>query len=143
MSWIKEFKDFASKGNLVDVAVAFVMGIAFGKVISSLTEGIVSPFIGLLTGGVDFTDKQFVLRAGKKITNDTGEIIKETPELVVKYGVFLMAAIDFLIVAFVMFLIVKAVNNIRKKQELAPAPPPTPSTTDLLLMEIRDSLKKG
>ncbi len=141
MIWIKEFKDFASKGNLVDVAVAFVMGAAFGKVISSFTDGIVSPFIGLITGNTDFTDKQYVLRAGKTITDNAGEIIKETPELAVKYGLFAMAVIDFLIVAFVMFFVVKAVNRMRRKKEVE-APPPGPSSTDKLLMEIRDSLKK-
>ncbi len=142
MSWIKEFKDFASKGNLVDVAVAFVMGAAFGKVITTFTQGIVSPFISLFTGGVDFTEKIYVLREGEKITDDAGEVIKEIPELAVKYGDFMMAMMDFIIVAFVMFLIVKAVNKMKKKQEEA-APPPGPSSTDQLLMEIRDSLKKG
>ncbi|MCU0389183.1 MAG: large-conductance mechanosensitive channel protein MscL [Chitinophagaceae bacterium] len=141
MSWIKEFKDFASKGNLVDVAVAFVMGAAFGKVISSLTEGIVSPLISLITGGVDFSKKQLVLRKASQVFDESGTVVSEVAEVTVKYGAFLTAAIDFLIVAWVMFLLVKAINKLKRKQEEAPAAPPEPSSTDKLLMEIRDALK--
>lgn len=141
MSWIKEFKDFASKGNLVDVAVAFVMGAAFGKVISSLTEGIVSPLISLITGGVDFSKKQLVLRKASQVFDESGTVVSEVAEVAIKYGAFLTAAIDFLIVAWVMFLLVKAINKLKRKQEEAPAAPPEPSSTDKLLMEIRDALK--
>ncbi|MCU0404096.1 MAG: large-conductance mechanosensitive channel protein MscL [Chitinophagaceae bacterium] len=142
MSWIKEFKDFASKGNLVDVAVAFVMGAAFGKVISSLTDGIVSPLISLITGGVDFSKKQLVLRKASQVFDESGTVVSEVAEVTVKYGAFLTAAIDFLIVAWVMFLLVKAINKLKRKQEEAPAAPPEPSSTDKLLMEIRDALTK-
>jgi large conductance mechanosensitive channel len=142
MSWIKEFKDFASRGNLVDVAVAFVMGGAFGKIVSSFTEGIVSPFISLLTGGVDFSHKVLVLRAAEKVTDASGAVVSEVAEVSVKYGSFLNAVIDFLIVAWAMFLLIKAINKLRKEEPAAPPAPAEPSSTDKLLMEIRDSLKK-
>jgi large conductance mechanosensitive channel len=139
MSWIKEFKDFASRGNLVDVAVAFVMGGAFGKIVSSLTEGIVSPFISLLTGGVDFSEKVWVLKAAETVKDASGAVVSEVAEVSVKYGSFLNAIIDFLIVAWAMFWLIKVINKMRKEE---PAAPVEPSSTDKLLMEIRDSLKK-
>jgi large conductance mechanosensitive channel len=125
MGFIKEFKDFAMKGSLVDIAVAFVMGGAFGKVISSFTEGIVSPLIGMI-GGADLTKNVWILK-------------EAVTDAAVKYGDFLTAIINFIIVAFVMFLVIKGINSMKKKQEEAPA---APSSTDALLMEIRDSLKK-
>jgi large conductance mechanosensitive channel len=139
MSWIKEFKDFANKGNLIDVAVAFVMGAAFSKVVSSLTEGVVGPLISLLTGGVDFSKKEWVLRKASKVIDATGTVETEIAAVSIKYGAFITAALDFVIVAWVMFLLVKAINKMRKPVEVAPA---GPSSTDLLLMEIRDALKK-
>jgi large conductance mechanosensitive channel len=142
MSWIKEFKDFASRGNLVDVAVAFVMGGAFGKIVSSFTDGIVSPFIALLTGGVDFSKKVWVLKAGEKVTDASGAVVSEVAEVSVKYGAFISAIIDFLIVAWAMFLLIKAINKMRRQEPVAPPAPAEPSSTDKLLMEIRDSLKK-
>jgi len=142
MSWIKEFKDFASRGNLVDVAVAFVMGGAFGKIVSSFTEGIVSPFISLLTGGADFSHKVLVLRAGETVKDASGAVISEVAEISVKYGSFLNAVIDFIIVAWAMFLMIKAINKIRREEPAPPPAPAEPSSTDKLLMEIRDSLKK-
>ena len=139
MGWIKEFKDFASKGNLIDVAVAFVMGGAFGKVVSSFTSDIVSPLITLITGGVDFSKKEIVLKAATPVLNAAGEVEKTIEAVTLKWGALVTAMIDFVIVAFAMFMVVKAINAIRKKQEEAPA---GPSSTDQLLMEIRDSLKK-
>ncbi|MCU0394891.1 MAG: large-conductance mechanosensitive channel protein MscL [Chitinophagaceae bacterium] len=139
MSWIKEFKDFASRGNLVDVAVAFVMGGAFGKVVTSFTNDIVAPLITLLTGGVDFSKKEIVLRAAKPVLNEAGEVTQTIEAVTLKWGALVTAAIDFIIVAFAMFLVIKAINSLRKKQEAAPA---GPSSTDQLLMEIRDALKK-
>lgn len=146
MGFIKEFKDFAMKGNLVDIAVAFVMGGAFGKVVTSFTEGVVSPLIGMI-GGADLSKNVWVLKGGVKAVAEqkdaAGNIIKaaiaEVPEVAVKYGDFLTAIINFIIVAFVMFLVIKGINSMKKKQEEAPA---GPSSTDALLMEIRDSLKK-
>jgi large conductance mechanosensitive channel len=134
MGFIKEFRDFAMKGSLVDIAVAFVMGGAFGKVISSFTDGIVSPLIGMI-GGADLSKNMFVLK--EAITNAGGKVTAEA--VAIKWGDFLTAVINFIIVAFVMFLVIKAINKMKKRQEEAPA---GPSSTDALLMEIRDSLKK-
>ncbi|HMW25410.1 MAG TPA: large conductance mechanosensitive channel protein MscL [Ferruginibacter sp.] len=134
MGFIKEFKDFAMKGNLVDIAVAFVMGGAFGKVVTSFTEGMVAPLIGLL-GGKDLSKLEWEL---KPVVKDAAGAVTD-PGVIVKWGVFVTAVIDFIIVAFVMFLVIKAINSLKKKQEAAPA---GPSSTDALLMEIRDALKK-
>ncbi|MCB9184063.1 MAG: large-conductance mechanosensitive channel protein MscL [Flavobacteriales bacterium] len=133
---MKEFKDFAMKGNLVDIAVGFVMGAAFTKVVNMFTGGIVTPLISLLTEKFKFDELKWVLREGVK--DAAGEII--TAEVAITYGMFITALIDFLIVAFVMFMVVKAVNNM-KKAEPAP-PPPGPTNEEKLLMEIRDALKK-
>ena len=135
MGFIKEFKEFAIKGNLVDIAVAFVMGAAFAKVITSFTEGIVSPLVSLL-GGADLSKKMYVLK--EAVTDASGKVITEV--VAIKWGDFITAIINFIIVAFVMFLIIKAINKIREKREVAAAA--AISSTDMLLMEIRDSLKK-
>ena len=134
MGFVKEFKDFAMNGSLVDIAVAFVMGGAFGKVISSFTEGIVSPLIGMIGGG-DLSKNMYVLKPA--VMDAAGKVVTEA--IAVKWGDFLTAIINFIIVAFVMFLVIKAINNMKKKAAEAPA---GPSSTDALLMEIRDSLKK-
>ena len=140
MGFIKEFKDFAMKGSLVDIAVAFVMGGAFGKVVSSFTDGIVSPLIGMI-GGADLSKKIFVLKEGiKEVKDATGVVITGgVAEVALKWGEFLTAIINFIIVAFVMFLVIKALNKMKKKREGVPT---GPSSTDALLMEIRDALKK-
>ena len=132
---LKEFKDFAMKGNLVDIAVAFVMGAAFNKVVSSFTGGIVSPLVGLIFKS-DFKDLKLVINEGT--LNEAGE---KVGEVAVLYGDFLTNLIDFIIVAFVMFMVIKGVNKMKKKQEPAPAAPAGPSEIDLL-KEIRDALKK-
>ena len=134
MGFVKEFKDFAMNGSLVDIAVAFVMGGAFGKVISSFTEGIVSPLIGMIGGG-DLSKNMYVLKPA--VMDAAGKVVTEA--IAVKWGDFLTAIINFIIVAFVMFLVIKAINNMKKKAAEAPT---GPSSTDALLMEIRDSLKK-
>lgn len=141
MGMLKEFKEFAMKGNLVDIAVAFVMGGAFGKVITSFTEGLVAPVIGLITGGVDFNQKKIVLQQGVAEVKDASGAVT-TPavaEVALKWGSFVTAIIDFIIVAFVMFLIIKAINSMKKKE--VPAAAATPEDI-VLLREIRDSLKK-
>jgi len=141
MGFIKEFKEFALKGNLVDIAVAFVMGGAFGKVVSTFTEKIVAPVIGMLTGGQNFNDKKIILKqAIEEVKDPLGKIIiPSVAEVDLEWGYFVTAFIDFTIVAFVMFLIIKAINSIKKKE---PAIPPSISKTEELWTEIRDSLKK-
>lgn len=132
---LKEFKEFAIKGNLVDIAVAFVMGAAFNKVVASFTGGIVSPLIGLIFKS-DFKDLKYTIEGG--VANDAGEIVGEVSIL---YGDFLTNVIDFIIVAFVMFLIIKSITRMKKKEDSAPTAPKGPSQEELLA-EIRDLLKK-
>lgn len=132
---LKEFKEFAMKGNLVDIAVAFVMGAAFNNVVSSFTGGIVSPLIGLVFKS-NFKDQKMILQEGT--LNDAGETVGEVALL---WGDFLTNLIDFIIVAFVMFMIIKGINKMKKKEEPAPEAPAGPSDNDLLT-EIRDLLKK-
>ena len=135
MGMLKEFKEFAMKGNLVDIAVGFVMGAAFKQVVTSFTGGIVSPLIGLIFKA-DFKDLKWIAKEGT--LNDAGE---KVGEVAVLYGDFITNVIDFIIVAFVMFMIVKGVNATKKKEEPAPEPPKGPSQEDLLA-EIRDLLAK-
>ena len=136
MGMLKEFKDFAVKGNLVDIAVGFVMGAAFKQVVTSFTGGIVSPLIGLVFKA-DFRDLKYVVE--ESVADATGKV---TGEVAILYGDFLTNVIDFIIVAFVMFMIIKGINATKKKEEAAaPAPPAGPSQEDLLA-EIRDLLAK-
>ncbi len=135
MGMLKEFKDFAMKGNLVDIAVGFVMGAAFKQVVTSFTGGIVSPLIGLIFKA-DFKDVKYILKEG--VADEAGKV---TGEVALMYGEFLTNVIDFIIVAFVMFMVVKAVNAMKKKEEPAPEAPKGPSQEELLA-EIRDLLKK-
>ncbi|WP_179353172.1 large conductance mechanosensitive channel protein MscL [Winogradskyella vidalii] len=132
---LKEFKEFAMKGNLIDIAVGFVMGAAFKEVVTAFTGGIVSPLIGMIFDS-DFKALRYQLKEGT--LNDAGEMVGE---VFLEYGTFLTNVIDFIIVAFVMFLVVKGVNNMKKKEEPAPEAPAGPSELDIL-KEIRDSLKK-
>ncbi|WP_132792106.1 large-conductance mechanosensitive channel protein MscL [Tenacibaculum skagerrakense] len=133
---LKEFKDFAMKGNLVDIAVGFVMGAGFNKVVSSFTGGIVSPLIGMI-GGTNFNDLKYVLKEG--VADASGKV---SGEVAVLYGAFITNVIDFIIVAFVMFMIVKGVNAMKKKEEEAAPAAPAGPTQEELLAEIRDLLKK-
>lgn len=141
MSFIKEFKQFALKGNLVDIAVAFVMGGAFGKVVSTFTEKLIAPLIGLLTGGSNFYDKKLVLKSEvNEVVDPSGKVIvPHGNEVALEWGAFVTVVVDFIIVAFVMFLIIKAINTLKKKEETTISPM---SSTDKLLTEIRDALKK-
>lgn len=141
MGFVKEFKEFAMRGNLVDVAVAFVMGAAFGKIVTSFVDGIVMPMVGMLTGGVDFSEKVIVLKdAVAETTASDGTVIPAVAEVSIKYGAFITNLIDFIIVAFAVFLVIKGINSMKKAE---PAPPPAgPSTEEKLLTEIRDLLKK-
>ncbi len=132
---LKEFKEFAMKGSLIDIAVGFVMGAAFKEVVTAFTGGIVSPLIGLIFNS-DFKDLKYVIREG--VANAEGVM---EGEVAVLWGAFTTHLIDFIIIAFVMFMVVKAVNKMKKAKEEAPAPPAGPSDNDLLL-QIRDLLKK-
>ncbi len=138
---LKEFKEFALKGNLIDMAVAFVMGAAFTKLSTAFIEGLAMPFVGLLSGGMDFTNKFLAL--SNKVTA-TSLVEAKKQGAVVSYGEFITVAINFFIVAFVMFLVVKAINKAKALAEkpAAPAGPPEPSAEEKLLAEIRDLLKQ-
>jgi len=132
MSILKEFKEFAMKGNVIDLAVAVVIGGAFGKIVTSFVNDILMPPIGLLLGNVDFKDLKLILREGTEAV----------AAVTWNYGMFIQNIIDFLIIAFSIFMVVKAMMNMKKKEE-APAPaPPEPSNEEKLLTEIRDLLKK-
>lgn len=138
MSMMKEFKEFAMKGNLVDMAVAFIMGAAFGKVVSGFIDGIVMPIVGKVIAGVDFSSLKYVLSEAQ--VDATGAII--TAEASIKYGEFITILIDFTLVAFFMFMLIKAINKTKKKQEATPEEAPKPTEDQVLLTEIRDLLKK-
>ncbi|GAA4757046.1 MULTISPECIES: large conductance mechanosensitive channel protein MscL [Flavobacterium] len=141
MGFISEFKEFAMKGNLVDMAIAFVMGGAFGKVVTAFVEKMFAPVVGLLMGGIDLNDKKVVIvDAVAEIKDAAGAVT--TPavaEVAIQWGAFLTALIDFIIVAFVMFLIIKAINKLKKPE---PVTQPAGPTQEELLTQIRDLLKK-
>ncbi|MFC0518349.1 large-conductance mechanosensitive channel protein MscL [Mucilaginibacter angelicae] len=134
MAIIKEFKEFAMRGNVVDLAVGVIIGAAFGKIVTSLVTDIVMPPIGLLTGGIDFKDLKIHLKAA--------DAVAKTPAVDINIGNFINIVIEFLIVAFSIFIIVKGINALKKKEEAAPAAPPEPTKEELLLTEIRDLLAK-
>ena len=135
MGFIKEFKEFAMRGNVVDMAVGVVIGGAFGKIVSSLVADIIMPFISIMTGGINFTHWRIVL---KHAVMDGSNVV--TPEVAVNYGTFIQVSIDFLIIAFAIFIVIRLINRFKKKEE-APAPA-APSEDVVLLREIRDLLKK-
>jgi len=132
MGMIKEFKEFAIKGNMVDLAVAVVIGGAFGKIVTSFVNDIIMPPIGLLLGGVDFSQLKILLK----------EAVGEVPAVTLNYGAWINTVIDFLIVALVIFLVIKALNSLKKREAEVPAPPPAPTNEEVLLTEIRDLLAK-
>jgi len=132
MGMMSEFKDFAMKGNVVDMAVGVVMGGAFGKIVTSFTSDLLMPPIGLLTGGMDFSKLALTLK----------EKAGDVEAVTMNYGVFINALIDFLIIAFAIFMVVKAMNAAKKEEEEAPAAPPAPSKEEVLLTEIRDALRR-
>ena len=137
MSLVSEFREFAIKGNVVDLAVGVIIGAAFNSIVKSLVDQVVMPPIGLLTGGIDFSKLEWVLRA----ENPATEAIEKVS---IQYGAFLNTVIQFAIVAFVVFMVVKAINKLRRQEAAHPevtAPPPAPTTTEMLLAEIRDALK--
>jgi large conductance mechanosensitive channel len=130
---LKEFREFIARGNVVDLAVGVIIGGAFGAIVKSLVDQIVMPPVGLITGGVDFAALKLVLKAGNPAA--------KVAEVAIGYGAFINTVIDFLIVAFVIFLMVKGINSIKREEAVAEAPPPGPTPTETLLTEIRDLLK--
>lgn len=132
MSILKEFREFAMRGNVVDLAVGVIIGAAFGKIVSSLVADIIMPPLGLLIGGIDF--KQFTLT----LRDAQGDV----PAVVMHYGVFIQNVFDFIIVAFAIFLAIKVINKLKRNQEEEPKAPPAPSKEEVLLSEIRDLLKE-
>jgi large conductance mechanosensitive channel len=143
MGVIKEFKEFAVKGNMLDMAVGIIIGAGFGKIISSLVNDVLMPPLGLLLGRVDFTQLKAVLQKGSDAIMDGATIVTPAVKQVsINYGNFIQTIIDFIIVAFCIFLVIKAMNNLKKKEEAAPAAPAAPPEDVVLLKEIRDLLKK-
>lgn len=132
MSFIKEFKEFAMRGSVVDLAVGMVIGGAFGKIVTSLVDDVIMPFVGYFTGGIDFSNLKYVLKP-----EDTAN---EIAEVSINYGLFINVIIQFLIIAFCIFLVIKGINSLKKKQEEEVAPA-GPSNEEVLLTEIRDLLK--
>lgn len=134
MSFFKEFKEFALRGNVIDMAVGIVIGAAFGKITTSLVENIIMPPIGVLVSGINFKDLGWTIKAAAG----------DTPAVVIKYGQFINTVLEFIVIAFAIFTVIKFINTLRKKEEAAPAPPPPPpepTKEEVLLGEIRDILK--
>jgi large conductance mechanosensitive channel len=130
---LKEFREFIARGNVVDLAVGVIIGAAFGAIVKSLVDQVIMPPIGLITGGVDFSALKWVLKPADEATKHA--------EVAVAYGAFLNTVIQFLIVAFVIFLIVKGINSLKREKAIEEAPPAGPTPTEALLTEIRDLLK--
>ncbi|GAC1308861.1 MAG: large-conductance mechanosensitive channel protein MscL [Mucilaginibacter sp.] len=133
MGFVKEFKEFAMRGNVVDLAVGVVIGAAFGKIVTSLVTDVIMPPIGYVTGGIDFAEKKIVLKPG--------DPVHKIAEVAVHYGNFINAIIQFLIIAICIFLVVKMINSLKKEE--AAVPDPVPTKEEVLLTEIRDLLAKG
>ena len=132
MKIFTEFKTFAIKGNVIDMAVGIIIGAAFGKIVGSFVNDVIMPPLGLLIGGVNFSDLKIVMKAATETA----------PAVTFNYGNFIQVCFDFLIVAFAVFMVVKTTNSLKKKQEKLPAVPAAPSNEELLLSEIRDLLRK-
>lgn len=141
-SVLKEFREFAVKGNVVDMAVGIVIGAAFTSIVQSLVRDVITPPIGWLLGGVDFTDRFFLLKEGATPgPYETLAAAQAAGAVTLNFGLFINATISFMIVAFALFLIVKGINKLRRKEEAAPSTPPKPTKDQQLLTEIRDLLK--
>ena len=141
----KEFKDFAMRGNVVDMAVGIVIGAAFGTIVKSFVADVIMPPVGLLLGGVDFENLFSVLKQGIEVVGPYASLAdaKSAGAVTINYGVFFNNLISFVIVALAMFMVVKSMNSMKKKEEAKPAAPPKPSTEETLLTEIRDLLAKA
>ena len=132
MGMLQEFKTFAMRGNVVDLAVGIVIGAAFGKIVTSFVADVIMPPIGLIIGGVNFT----------KLTITLKEASGGAAAVTINYGTFIQTLFDFLIIAFAIFMLIKGINSLKKKEEVAPAEPPAPTREEILLTEIRDALQK-
>lgn len=143
MGIVKEFKEFAVKGNMLDMAVGIIIGGAFGRIISSLVNDVLMPPLGILLGRVDFSNLKAVIQPGHDAVMDGAtEVTPAVAEVAINYGVFIQTLLDFIIVALCIFFVIKAMNSLKKKEEAAPAAPPPPKDEVVLLKEIRDLLKK-
>ena len=146
MGIVSEFKAFVQRGNVIDMAVGVIMGAAFGKIVASLVADILTPPLGYVTGGVDFKELKYSLPPLTiqlpDPTNPGSFLPKVLPAAEIKYGIFLQATFDFLIIAFCVFLLIKLMNSMKKKEEAKPAAPPEPTAQEKLLTEIRDLLKQ-
>ncbi len=132
MKMLQEFKQFAMRGNVMDMAIGIIIGAAFGKIVSSVVADVIMPPIGLILGGVDFSDLSITLKEG----------VDGAAPVLLKYGAFINTIIDFIIIAFAIFMLVKGINSLKRKEEEKPAAPPAPSKSEILLAEIRDELRK-
>ena len=142
MSFFKEFKQFAMRGNVVDMAVGIIIGAAFGKIVSSLVNDVIMPPIGMLLGGINFSEFRMVIKDAVPATVDAaGNAVPEIAAVTLNYGSFIQVIIDFLIIALAIFMMIRVMNKMQKKEEAKPAPPPAPSKEETLLTEIRDILK--
>ena len=139
MSFIKDFKEFAMKGNVIDMAVGVIVGGAFGKIVSSLVNDIIMPLVSVITGGDGFANMKYIIPPAQEAT---AEGVAAVEEVAVNYGMFIQNIVDFFIIAFSIFVALKVVMKFKKKEEEAPAEPPAPSNEEVLLTEIRDLLKK-
>jgi large conductance mechanosensitive channel len=135
MAIVKEFKEFAMRGNVVDLAVGVIIGAAFGKIVTSLVNDIIMPPIGYATGGIDFKNLTILLKKG--------DPTKKIADVTINYGNFINTVIEFLIIAFCIFMMVKVINSLKRPEEIPPTAPPEPTKEEVLLTEIRDLLAKG
>ena len=139
MKWLQEFKAFAVRGNVVDMAVGIVIGAAFGKIVSSFVADVIMPPIGMLIGGIDFSNLVVTLKAAVPATADAAAKAAVT----LNYGKLIQSVIDFVIIAFAIFMVVKAINSLKRKEAVKPSAPPVPSQEAILLTDIRNILQKG
>jgi len=139
---LKEFKSFAMRGNVLDLAVAVIIGGAFGKIITSFVNDVLMPPIGLFLGNTDFSNLRIILKAGQDAVMSGDQVITAgIAEVAIRYGIFINSILDFIIVALSIFMVIKAYNGMKRKEEVKPATPPAPSKEEVLLAEIRDILK--
>jgi large conductance mechanosensitive channel len=137
----KEFKEFALRGSVVDLAIGVIIGAAFGAIVSSLVDDVFMPVIGLILSGIDFSNLFIVLNNPTGVAVPSVDFARENGIATLNYGLFINAVVKFVIIAFVLFLVVKGINRLRRKEAAAPTPPPAPTKEETLLMEIRDAIR--